>query len=300
MAFFTVFTPTYNRGYILSQLYQSLKNQTFTDFEWLIVDDGSTDDTEQLISGWLQDKTSFPIRYYKKENGGKPRAINYGIQYAVGKFFFMVGSDDLLLPGALEKMYVWCKEIEDDSTFIGAGAAKGLPDGSYVKGVAPTVNEKGYVDATNLQRAKYNLDADMCEAYKTDLFKKYPMAEWPGEKFAPEQIALNEIALDGYLLRWHSDIIYQCDYLEDGLTKGSSALEKNNTMGYAMMYNHKLKYPGTSIKQKFFVACQMVALSFVGGNPNYILKSNNKIITALAFVPGVLLAVRRKHQFKKV
>lgn len=88
------------------------------------------------------------------------------------------------------------------------------------------------IDATNLDRAKYNLDADMCEAYKTQLFKKYPMAEWPGEKFAPEQIALNEIALDGYLLRWYSDILYQCDYLEDGLTKGSSSLEKNNPMGY--------------------------------------------------------------------
>ena len=300
MPFFTVFTPTYNRGYILAQLYQSLKNQAFTDFEWLIVDDGSTDDTEQLVTGWLKDKKEFPIRYYKKENGGKPRAINYGIQYAAGTFFFMVDSDDLLLPEALEKMYVWCKEIEEDSAFIGVGAARGFPDGTYIKGVAPTVNEKDYVDATNLDRAKYNLDADMCEAYKIQLFKKYPMAEWPGEKFAPEQIALNEIALDGYLLRWHSDILYQCDYLEDGLTKGSSSLEKNNPMGYAMMYNHKLKYPAISIKQKFFVACQMVALSFVGGNPNYILKSNNKIITALALIPGVLLAVRRKLQYRKV
>lgn len=82
------------------------------------------------------------------------------------------------------------------------------------------------MDATNLQRDKYNLDADMCEAYKTDIFKKYPMAEWPGEKFAPEQIALNEIALDGYKVRWHADIIYICDYLNDGLTKGSRILEK--------------------------------------------------------------------------
>lgn len=300
MPFFTVFTPTYNRAYILPILYQSLKAQAFTGFEWLIVDDGSTDNTEQLVSGWLQQKTEFPIRYYKKANGGKPRAINYGIQYASGKFFFMVDSVDLLLPKALEKMYEWCKEIEEDSAFIGVGAARGFPDGTYLKRVAPDVNEKGYVDATNLQRADYNLDADMCEGYKTEIFKKYPMPEWPNEKFAPEQIALNEIALDGYLLRWHSDIIYQCDYLEDGLTKGSSALEKNNPMGYAMMYNHMLKYPNLSTKQKFNYSCQMIAQSIVGGNPGYLLKSENKVLGILALIPGILLSIRRKLQFRKV
>lgn len=300
MPLFTVFTPTFNRAHTLPQLYQSLKKQKILDFEWLIVDDGSTDNTEQLVDSWIQEGAEFQIRYYKKENGGKPRAINYGIKYAMGVFFFIVDSDDFLLPEALSKMNQWCKEIEEDPAYIGVGAARGFPDGSYIKGVAPKVNEKGYVDATNLQRAEYNLDADMCEAYKTDIFKKYPMPEWPNEKFAPEQIALNEIALDGYYLRWHSDIIYQCDYLEDGLTKGSQLLEKNNPMGYAMMYNHMLKYPNRSVKQKFYDACQMVALSIVGGHLDYILKSENKKLTLLAFIPGSLLAVRRKQQFRKV
>ena len=211
MPFFTVFTPTYNRGYILPKLYQSLKEQGFTDFEWIIVDDGSSDETEKIVSQWLKEDNAFSVRYLKKENAGKPRAINYGIQYARGKFFFMVDSDDFLLPDALAKMEQWCLEIESKPEFIGVGAARGFPDGSYIKGVAPAVNEKGFVDATNLQRGDYNLDADMCEAYETEIFRKYPMAQWPGEKFAPEQIALNEIALDGYSLRWHSDIIYQCD-----------------------------------------------------------------------------------------
>ena len=289
MPYFTVFTPTYNRGYALSRLYESLKSQGTTDFEWMIVDDGSTDNTYQLVEKWIQEEKNFSIRYLKKENGGKPRAINYGIQYARGRFFFMVDSDDFLLPDALIKMKYWCKEIESDSRYIGVGAARGLPDGSYIKGVAPNVNEQGYVDATNLQRDKFNLDADMCEAYKTELFKKYP-----------EQIALNEIALDGFLLRWHSDIIYQCDYLEDGLTKGSQILEKNNPMGYAMMYNHMLNYPDRSIKQKFYNACQVIALSIVGGHIEYGFKSKNKGLMFLALVPGAFLAIRRKYQFRKV
>ena len=300
MPFFTVFTATFNRGYILPKLYDSLKKQEIMDFEWLVIDDGSSDGTEQLFQQWIHDETMFPIRYMKKDNGGKPRAINYGIQYAKGEYFFMVDSDDTLKPDALSKMKQWCKEIEGKSQFIGVGAARGFPDGSYIKGIAPSVNEYGYIDASNLQRNDFNLDADMCEAYKTEIFKKYPMPEWPGEKFAPEQISLNEIALDGYLLRWHADIIYQCEYLDDGLTKRSNVLEKKNPMGYAMMYNHMLKYPELSIKQKYYVACQHIALSIYGKNLSYILRSNKIIYSIFALPVGILLSIRRRKQFDEV
>ena len=197
MPYFTVFTPTYNRAYILPRLYQSLREQTCKDFEWMIVDDGSTDDTGKLVAQWEDQNNGFDIHYYKIQNGGKPRAINFGITKANGDFFFMVDSDDHLTTDAVQKMLLWCKEIEDDPTFVGVGAARGYPDGSYLKGTAPRTNEHGYVDATNLERNKYDLDADMCEAYKVSVFQQFPMAEWPGEKFAPEQIALNEIALSG-------------------------------------------------------------------------------------------------------
>lgn len=300
MPFFTVFTATFNRGYILPKLYDSLKKQEIMDFEWLVIDDGSSDETEQLFQQWIHDETMFPIRYMKKDNEGKPRAINYGIQYAKGEYFFMVDSDDTLKPDALSKMKQWCKEIESKPQFIGVGAARGFPDGSYIKGIAPSVNEYGYIDASNLQRNDFNLNADMCEAYKTEIFKKYPMPEWPGEKFAPEQISLNEIALDGYLLRWHADIIYQCEYLDDGLTKRSNVLEKKNPMGYAMMYNHMLKYPELSIKQKYYAACQHIALSIYGKNLSNILRSNKIIYSIFALPVGILLSIRRRKQFDEV
>ncbi|MBE6985056.1 MAG: glycosyltransferase family 2 protein [Ruminococcaceae bacterium] len=296
---FTVFTPTYNRAYILPKLYDSLCAQTKKDFEWLIVDDGSTDETEELVSSWLSIDNGFKINYIKKENGGKPRAINFGVNLAQGKYFFLMDSDDHLLSEAMEKMTQWVAEIDGAEDFIGVGAAKGYPDITYIKGVPPTVNDKGYVDATNLERCKYNLDADMCEAYRTDLFRKFPMAEWPGEKFAPEQIALNEIALAGYKLRWHSDIIYVCDYLEDGLTKGSRKLEKNNPMGYAMMYDHMLKY-GYSFKRSFFCACQAIAFALYAKQPKFLLRMNSKWMAALALPFGAVLSIRRAIQFRKV
>lgn len=211
----TIFTPTYNRAFILEKAYLSLQSQTKYNFEWLIVDDGSTDNTEELIGKWLNHENKFSIRYYKKENGGKPRAINYGAQIAKGKYFFVLDSDDFLKDDAVEKLLSWCNQIDDDDNIVGAGAGIGYPNGEYIKGVPPKVSSFGFVDATNLERAKYDLDADMCEAYKLEIFQKYRMAEWHGETFAPEQIALNEMALDGYQVRWHSDIIYVRDYLED-------------------------------------------------------------------------------------
>lgn len=300
MPYFTIFTPTYNRAHTLPALYQSLCRQTFLDFEWLIVDDGSIDHTQALVSGWQSAGSPFPIVYFKKKNGGKPRAINFGVQHAAGRFFFLMDSDDRLLPQAMEKMYGWCREIEGEPAIIGVGAARGDSAGRYLKGRPPATGPGGYVDATNLQRKDYALDADMCEAYKTALFRRFPMAEWPGEKFAPEQIALNNIALAGYRLRWHGDIIYLCDYLEDGLTRGSARLEKQNPMGYAMMYNHMLLYPGLTRKEKFYAACQSAALSIYGRHAGYLLKSNSPGYTLAALPAGCVLAIRRRLQFREV
>ena len=75
----TVFTPTYNRAYIIEELYRSLQRQTYTDFEWLVIDDGSADNTEELFEGFCRENNPFPIRYIKKKNGVKCRAINRGL-----------------------------------------------------------------------------------------------------------------------------------------------------------------------------------------------------------------------------
>ena len=118
MPFFTIFTATYNRAYILPELYHSLCKQSCQDFEWLIVDDGSQDDTASLVKSWMEQDSKISIRYYYKSNEGKPRAINYGVGLAKGQYFFMVDSDDMLLSDAVEKMKNWCLEIDADHHFI--------------------------------------------------------------------------------------------------------------------------------------------------------------------------------------
>ena len=127
--------------------------------------------------------------------------------------------------------------------------------------------------------------------------KQFKFVVWEGEIFSPEEIVLNEIALNGYKIRWHKDIIYICDYLDDGLTKGSWNLLKRNPMGYAMLYNHKLKHT-KGFRNKFNYACQHIALSIIGKEYKYIFDSNAKGMTLLALPFGFILSLRRKRQFK--
>lgn len=294
----TVFTPTYNRAYILSNLYRSLLKQDSYNFEWLILNDGSTDETVSMIESWMKEDNPFDIVLHTVENGGKPRAINKGVELARGRYFLIVDSDDFLTPDAIGHVINWIGSIDRDPSFAGVGGAKGYSDYRYIKGKPPHTGENGYIDATNLERQEFDLDADMCEAYKTEVLKKYPFPVWEKEKFAPEQIVLNQIALDGYRLRWFPNIICICEYLEDGLTKGSRKLESGNPMGYAMMYNHMLKY-GYPFWRKIYCAVQMIALTVYAGHLSYLLQSNDKLATFFALPAGFMLSIRRAVQFRE-
>lgn len=235
----SILTATYNRGYCLHNLYRSLLEQTKYSFEWLIVDDGSTDETENLVRTWMKEQTPFPVRYIKKENGGKHTALNVGIRQAFGRYVFIVDSDDTLTADAVEKIEAWCKDIEDDGKFAGVSGCKGCRDGSRV-GQFPM--KSAYIDATNIERHPKHLMGDKAEIYRTDLLKKYPFPEFPGERYLPENIVFDEIAHDGYSLRWYRDIIYLCEYQNDGLSKNILKNRKNSFHGYTLAKKKAWRY----------------------------------------------------------
>lgn len=226
----TIFTPTYNRAYILENLYNSLKGQSCKDFEWIVIDDGSTDNTSELLKKWESDDKGFDMIHYTVENGGKHRAINKAVRIAHSNAFFIVDSDDHLLPDAVEKADKWFSTIADDDEFAGISGLKGYSPGSPVGGFGSFSGE--YVDATNLQRYLYNLNDDKAEIYKTEILKKYPFPEFEGETFVPEPVVWDHIARDGYKLRWYNEVIYICDYLEDGLTASGNRKFMNNPKGF--------------------------------------------------------------------
>lgn len=223
MPFITVFTPTYNRRELIEKLYQSLLAQADKNFEWLVVDDGSTDDTETYFSDLLFMPQPFPIRYIKQENGGKHRAINRGVKDAKGELFFIVDSDDTLLPNAIERINQWATSLDDSHKWAGISGLRGNSECRNV-GQRPST---AYVDAKNTERRKHHLEGDKAEIYFTEVLKNYPFPEIPGENFISEEIVWNAIARDGYYLRWFNEIIYICSYLDGGLTKDNSKDERN-------------------------------------------------------------------------
>lgn len=246
MVFITVFTPTYNRGYTLEKLYNSLKAQTYRDFEWLVTDDGSTDNTRQLFENWAKADNGFAIRYYYTENGGKHRAINKAAELAEGKLFFIADSDDYLTDDALERIKYWESTISDKKDFAGVAGLRGHENGKMIG----TTFKPEYVDATSLERKKHNIKGDKAEVFYTDILKKYKFPEFEGEKFVTECVVWNAIADGGYKLRWFNEIIYLCEYLPDGLTKNIESITFSNPKGHLYYINTHLKFRQVSITDK--------------------------------------------------
>lgn len=209
----TVFTPTYNRAYILPKLYESLKKQICNDFEWLIVDDGSTDETEKIVRGWLTEET-FPVRYIKQLNGGKHAAINRGVLETESELFFIVDSDDELTADAIALIKQKYQKVRDDDTVAGIIGMRIYPDGKRIGGEA---SFEDTICTRSDFRYKKKINGDLAEVYKTDILRKYPFPIIEGEKFCPESVAWLKIAKK-YKLLFVNKGIYVCEYLADGLT----------------------------------------------------------------------------------
>ena len=251
----TVFTPTYNRAYIIEALYRSLQRQSYRDFEWLVVDDGSADNTKELFEAWQQEGNSFPIRYYRQENGGKCRAINRGLELAEGELFFTVDSDDYLTEDALEKVAAWDAEIPDKEHYCGFVGNRGT---------TPTETPNrlfagGYLDGTALDRYTPMEDKDVLVngerafVFYTQLHRKYLYPEFPGEKFLTEAVTWDLMAHDGYKMRFYNDIIWIWEYKPDGLTRAGYKVFLDNPQGTGLFFRQKAKFLNYSLKDKLLL-----------------------------------------------
>lgn len=246
----TVFTPTYNRAHTLERLYKSLQAQTFTDFEWLVIDDGSTDGTKDHFEKWLEEKNIFPIRYYLKENGGKHTAINEGLDKAQGELFFTADSDDYLTTDALEKVNIWSSSVPANEKFCGVVGNMG-----YTTIETPnTIYRCEWRDATLLERypefSKTPIDGERALVFFTDIHRKYKYPIFESEKFMTEAITWNRMANDGYKMRFYNDIIYIYKFLPNGLTLSGSKIFINNPKGYALWLREKMEFCNYSFFRK--------------------------------------------------
>ena len=220
----SIITPTYNRAHLLHRCYASLLDQTEKDFEWIIVDDGSTDDTEVVAKQFASD--DFPVIYIRKENGGKHTALNASHPYIRGQYVLILDSDDRLTADAV-------REVREAWSRWKAYANVGIV--TFLKG--NSVDDPNCVVAdyeTPVDILRYNrktlYGSDCCEVIRSELFLKYPFSVFPGERFISECALWNQVSMTHKCV-YINKVIYLFEYLEGGLTKSGRKLRIKNPRG---------------------------------------------------------------------
>lgn len=283
----TIFTPVYNRAYIITQLYESLCNQSCRDFEWVIVDDGSTDGIENLIDRFREEKR-IDIRYFKQQNGGKHIAINRGVKEARGEFFFIVDSDDYLTKDAVEWISHNATLIRDNDDFAGLSGIRIRPDGSKIGGGG----DFGNIDANAIDiRLRYGVTGDLAEIYKTDVLRKFTFPKFDNEKFCPEALVWFRIARH-YKLRYCHKGIYVCEYLPDGLTAKITRIRRNSPCASMTFYSEHF-HDKISVIWKLKAAINFWRFALAPYKRSY------KMLTPLslmAWFPGQIMRLLERHK----
>lgn len=293
---FTVFTPTYNRAATLAGVYSSLQVQTFRNFEWLIVDDGSADGTAALVQEW-QAVAEFPIRYFWQPNGGKHRAFNRGVQEARGALFLTLDSDDSCVPEALERLkFYWdALSLGSQEIFSAVTALCSDSKGNVIGNRFPVdIFDSDTIACLD----RYGIYGDKWGFQRTDVLRKFPFPEIAGEKYIAESLIWNRIARC-YRTRYVNEVLKTVEYRKDGLSALSVKLRAENPLGSRLYYKEFLLY-ATSRQAKFKAAINYVRFSLHGklGITRIFAEAATLWWVLIAMGPGLLVYSRDRYRLK--
>ena len=289
---FTIFTPTFNRKELLEKLYKSLQKQTYKDFEWLIVDDGSADGTKEKAEEFLSEK-KLDIKYYFKENGGKQRAYNFATDKANGELFICLDSDDEYVENGLETILKYWKKYEKNSNIAGMGYLSTYPNREVIGSSFP---EKEVVSTQFDIYNKYGVKGDKGLMFRTEIIKKYKFPVFDDEKFITEAVVYNRIC-EKYKMAYVNEKIEIKEYQEDGLTAKYNNLLLRNPKGQAL-YHNEINSQKLSFKQKvlnnavYYKFCRAAGYKF-----GKIFKENkNKLFLIFALGIGEYMWQKEKNK----
>ena len=289
---FTIFTPTFNRKELLEKLYKSLQKQTYKDFEWLIVDDGSADGTKEKAEEFLNEK-KLDIKYYFKENGGKQRAYNFATDKANGELFICLDSDDEYVENGLETILKYWKKYEKNSNIAGMGYLSIYPNGEVIGSSFP---EKEMISTQFDIYNKYGVKGDKGLMFRTEIIKKYKFPVFDDEKFITEAVVYNRIC-EKYKMVYVNEKIEIKEYQEDGLTAKYNNLLLRNPKGQAL-YHNEINSQNLSFKQKvlnnavYYKFCRVAGYKF-----GKIFKENkNKLFLIFALGIGEYMWQKEKNK----
>ena len=289
----TVMTPTYNRERTLPACYKSLLSQTDKRFVWMIIDDGSVDNTEQIVQEWIDEK-QIEIVYLKKENGGKASALNYAFQHLTTPYACCLDSDDIFYPNTVELAISQLDVVKDDSNCCGVIAISSNMDGTPMGGVEIPHYFKTIkiTDILHLGRG-----IELVRLYKTDILKQYAFPIFSGEKFVSPAWIDYEINRKYYFVpSW--DKMIACEYQADGLTVNKRAVIVKNPHGYTSVKRQSFEFANTlkgTVKHGIMYNCGCI----IGHDKNWLKNSPKKFWTVILRPFAWIVYLRRFRKLCK-
>ena len=278
----TIFTPTFNRATTLPRLYESLVRQSCGEFEWLIVDDGSSDGTKKLVESYIQEN-KISINYIYKVNGGKHTAINVGLKNAAGEYFFCVDSDDFLEDNAILDIVTFIKQKNP----VGIIAYKKETGHEDIIG-APFPDSLVKSTLFNLIN-NYKCGGDRSLIYKTQLIRQFVIPEPKGVKFFPVTY-LYDCFDNQYECHLLPKSLCVCEYMEGGYSANFRMLMINNAVSMKWFYGHRIDLKCTLV-QRYISAFRYVAYSLLSRSKEGKYCGKHKTLVCLSYPMGVAMYI---------
>lgn len=278
-----IFTPTYNRSYCLTELFNSLTRQTTTCFNWLIVDDGSTDNTEELVSGFME-QAAFRVTYIKQPNGGKQRAWNAAVEACDSELFMCVDSDDVVPDNLVSTIVGRWSQVRDDNQIAGMIGLCGKDEKTALNGGMPS----GVTRTTMWDLYyRYGHKGDTAQVYRTCILREFPFEVEPGEKFVAETFVFHQIDQE-YDLLVIDEVLIIREYLEDGYTANVRKITRNNPVGYLKLKRMYIGY-ADSVSLRFYETILYLVGCHFASWPHPISSAPSPILAVLAWLPAQIL-----------
>ena len=292
--FITVFTPAYNRAHTIGRTYESLKKQKNKNFIWLIVDDGSTDDTARLVKKWQEEEKEFVIQYVYKKNGGMHTAHNTAYDLIDTELNICIDSDDMLAENAIEIIYDKWQSVKEEG-YAGIIGLDADFDGNIIgKGFKESLKAttlSGYYSSGG--------KGDKKLVYRTDIIKSVPpYPVFPGEKYVALAYKYRLIDQD-YQLAVLNDVLCNVEYQDDGSSATMWKQYMKNPKGFAFWRKICMKYPMS--KKRLWIDCvHYVSESLIAKNKYFIQESPKRAMTIIAIPFGLLLSIYTRKKAKNL
>lgn len=283
MKMLTIFTPTYNRAYCLNTCYQSLLRQTSNDFVWLIIDDGSTDNTKELVESWMKEN-QIEIRYHCQENQGMHGAHNTAYALIETELNVCIDSDDYMPDQAVERIITFWNEHGNEKV----SGMIGLDSDNDHKIIGTELPDNLKTSTLFDLYHKHGVVGDKKLVLRTELTKNFPYPLFENERYVGLAYKYYMLDMD-YELLLLNDILCCVEYLPDGSSLNMLNQYRNNPRGFAFYRKELMQLPFGSTSFKFRQAIHYVSSSLLLKNRKFLEETPKKVLTLLAIPFGLLL-----------